>query len=145
MIKIIKKIKNSKGSAQYRRRKPSGSGFVLLFAVTLAALLLAIALGVTNIAFRELKFSTNARDTNDAFFAADTGIERALFLDKNGNAVDGEFSIPRLGGRNQSCVRVTVTKTINPPAVKIISKGYNIDIGCAPTGNAVERQIEVNY
>ena len=48
----------------------SGAGFVMLFAVTLASLFLAIALGITNIAFNEVKFNTNARGSNDAFFAA---------------------------------------------------------------------------
>ena len=58
--------------------------FVLLFAVTLSAILLSIALGVSNITFRELKFSTNARDSNNAFFAADTGAECAEYYDKAG-------------------------------------------------------------
>ncbi|KKR62535.1 MAG: hypothetical protein UU01_C0006G0036 [Parcubacteria group bacterium GW2011_GWA2_40_37] len=44
MIQKIKKLK---------------SGFVILFAVTLSALLLSIAIGVTNIAFKELRFGTN--------------------------------------------------------------------------------------
>jgi len=57
-------------------------GFVILFAVTLSAILLAIALGVANIALKEVKFTTNARNTNNAFFAADTGAECALFNDK---------------------------------------------------------------
>src|SRR3990167_1349437 len=71
MIQKIKKLK---------------SGFVILFAVTLSALLLSIALGVANIAFKELRFGTSARDTNDAFFAADTGIECALLYDKSDQA-----------------------------------------------------------
>jgi hypothetical protein len=57
-------------------------GFVILFAVTLTGIILAIALGVADIAFRENKFATNSKDANDAFFAADTGIECALFFDK---------------------------------------------------------------
>ncbi|OGI94589.1 hypothetical protein A3A03_02535 [Candidatus Nomurabacteria bacterium RIFCSPLOWO2_01_FULL_40_18] len=68
MIKKIKKLK---------------SGFVILFAVTISAIILAIALGVSNIAFREIKFGTNARGSNDAFFAADVGAECALLYDRN--------------------------------------------------------------
>lgn len=66
---IKKSIKNNKA-------------FVLLFAVTLSAILLSVALGVSNIAFKEVKFSTSAKDTNDAFFAADTGIECAAYYDR---------------------------------------------------------------
>ena len=58
---IILKIKKNKG-------------FVLIFAVTLAAILLSIALGISQIALKEIKFGTSAKDTNDAFFAADTGL-----------------------------------------------------------------------
>ena len=67
---MIKKIKKNKG-------------FVILFAVMLSSIFLAIALGVSNIAFREVTFGTSAKDANDAFFAADVGAECALFNDKN--------------------------------------------------------------
>ena len=136
MIQKIKKLK---------------SGFVILFAVTLSALLLSIAIGVTNIAFKELRFGTNARDTNDAFFAADTGIERALFDDKTGGASSGPFDIGNLGSVSKSCVKVTVEKVSGqiPFETTIISKGYNTGSGggnsCNPPTNAVERQLEVRY
>ncbi|MBI2627475.1 hypothetical protein HYW72_00935 [Candidatus Nomurabacteria bacterium] len=128
--------------------KKNSGGFVMLFAVTLSAILLSIALGISNIAFREVRFSTNARDTNDAFFAADTGAENALFRDKTGTAIPEVFPIFNLGSTNQGCVKVTVIKNSPPviPATTIISKGYNKTIGnCDPSSNIVERQIEVNY
>lgn len=68
-----------------RKIKKNKNGFVLLFAVTLSAMLLAIALGVANIAFNEVKFGTNAKDTNNAFFAADTGAECALIYNRDPN------------------------------------------------------------
>lgn len=57
------------------------NGFVILFAVTVSAILLAIAIGVANISLKEIKFGTSAKDTNEAFFAADTGAECALYND----------------------------------------------------------------
>lgn len=130
-------------------------GFVILFAVTLSALLLAIALGITNIAFRELKFSTNARDTNDAFFAADTGLEYALFNDKAPNSIyppntyTGPFSISGLGNGGQSCAIVTVDKTLKEDGKNVIftSKGYNIgESDCTSSNpNRIERQLELRY
>src|SRR3989344_7795571 len=85
MKKITLKNKNitKEGFAPYRTQS-SGSGFVILFAVMISSIILAIALGVSNIAFKEIKFSTSVKDTNDAFFAADTGLECALFNDKTG-------------------------------------------------------------
>ena len=148
--KIIKN--NKKGGPAPYEAKGFRSGFVMLFAVTLSAILLSIALGVTNIAFKEVRFSTNARDTNDAFFAADTGAEYALFNDKAGNIcspnLSCSFTIPQLGSNGQSCANVTVTKTAGPPIVTtIISKGHNKTIGgnCDSSSDIVERQIEVNY
>lgn len=136
------------------------NGFIILFAVTLSSLILAMALGVSNIALNEMKFSTNARDTNDAFFAADTGVECALFNDKpttkfpvagpavaltcapaaptysgGGNTGLYTFIVTSLGSSNQGCAKVTVFKdgAVSPPFIvtTIISKGYNIgDSSC---------------
>lgn len=75
---FIKEKFNKIYSAKFQRSR----GFVILFAVILASIILAITLGISNIALRELKFSTSAKDTNEAFFAADTGAECALFNDK---------------------------------------------------------------
>mgnify|MGYP001609809431 CR=1 FL=1 len=138
----------------------SKRGFVLLFAVTFSSIILAIALGVTNIAFKEIKFGTNARDTNDAFFAADTGIESVFFLDKDpanfpmpseGNME--RFDIPPivgLGSNNVSCAIVTITKDntdSSNPTTTIISKGYHIGDGSCNSTNPdrIEREIKVSY
>ncbi len=166
-----KNLQNNRRSVPYVPPRGGRSGFVILFAVTLAALLLSIAVGVINIAFREIKFSTNARGTNDAFFAADTGIECALFNDKlssrvfvaNGSekveclnssfepeqspASFWSFNIAGLGGEGKACAKITVDKT-NNPRTKIISKGYDVGSSggnCNPTENSIERQLEVNY
>lgn len=56
-------------------------GFVMLFSAVIASIILAIALGVANIALKELAFDTSAKNTNDAFFAADTAAECALYYD----------------------------------------------------------------
>ncbi|MSU44697.1 hypothetical protein EXS45_00740 [Candidatus Nomurabacteria bacterium] len=143
---IKKNIKNNK------------RGFVLLFAVTLSAILLAIALGVSNIALREVKFSTNTRDTNNAFFAADTAAECALYYDRTpgspnnypnafkaspdsmncaGNSIVPTpsgvpdywtFVVPKLGSGELGCAIVTVDKT-NSAQYIILSKGYNTGSG----------------
>ena len=140
----------------------NNKGFVLLFAVTFSSIVLSIALGVTNIAFREVKFGTNARDTNNAFFAADTGIESVLFSDKDPNT----FPMPEeeekadpifvfivgLGSERLSCAIVSVTKDNRDPSkpiTTIISKGYNIgggDPSCSsPNPDRIEREIKVTY
>ena len=146
----LQKIKNNKTCPAKRERS---RGFVILFAVTISSIILAIALGVANIALKEIKFSTNARDTNDAFFAADTGVELALFNDKSPNvscSAPGtcSFVVSGLGSTGQSCAIVTITKTSSPAGTSIISKGYNtgVSLSCASTNmDRVEREINVNY
>ncbi len=143
MIQEIQKQKNIK------------KGFVMLFAVTLSALVLAIALGITNIALKEVKFGTSAKDTNDAFFAADSGLELVLYnVDVEADYpsdVNTPVFVPALGSGGGGCAQVTVDKTALP-ATKIISKGYNIRYDdedgteeCLPGPSNVERQIEINY
>src|SRR3989338_2121518 len=74
--------KKNKGPAPYEA-EGIRSGFVILFAVVISSIVLAITMGVANIALKEIRFSTSAKDTNEAFFAADTGAECAFFNDKS--------------------------------------------------------------
>jgi hypothetical protein len=56
-------------------------GFTTLFAVLVASLLLAVGLVIFDITFKELAFSSIVRDSSFAVYAADGGIECALFWD----------------------------------------------------------------
>ena len=173
MTKIIKKLNGilNKGLAPYEA-EGFRSGFVLLYVIVLSSIILAIALGVSNIALKELNFSTSGKDANDAFFAADTGVECALYWDKgldvnlpfpntlpdsseiacaDNPSVDttpGFFSLSGLGSSGNSCAVVTVDK-LNPPFTVITSKGYNVGNtsggDCLPMSNSVERELEVTY
>ena len=154
--------------------KNQNAGFVLLFAVTLSSILLAVALGVASIAEKEIKFGTSIRETNDAFLAADTGIECAIFHDKSSATafpLEGQetsincassnipiiwngihnFAIEGLGSAGDSCAKVNVIKEelteLSVIKTTIISKGYNIgDVGCEDPGtDRIEREIQVSY
>ncbi len=122
----------------------SNGGFVVLFSVVLSSIILAIALGMTNIAIREIGFETSAKNTNDAFFAADTAIECALYYDlskdgssfgkpsttfnttcagtavdlNSGSSVDSpspwSFILFPLGTSKKACAIVTVDKVLVP-------------------------------
>ena len=145
-------------------------GFVILFAVTLSAIILAIALSVASIAEQEIKFGTSAKDTNEAFFAADTGIECALVNDKSVGSVFvhsvspsltcnntivtatenpslfWSFTLSGLGSAGTTCTKVTIDKT-TPPTTTIIANGYNFgDAGCnSSSPNRVERELKTSY
>jgi len=114
MAKIILKIKSflKKGPAlvpPWRDR----SGFVILFAVTLASILLAIALGVSNIALNEVNFSASVKDSDNAFYAADTGAECALYNDQTAS----NTFVQSGGGSTITCLNtpVNVTQTGSSP------------------------------
>lgn len=57
------------------------SGFVILFTMLISSIILAIALGISGIAYNESLLSASAREATISFFAADSGVECALFND----------------------------------------------------------------
>jgi hypothetical protein len=159
------------GTINFKNKK---AGFVILFAVTLAALLLAVAVGAANIAYKEAKFATSTKNTGNAFTAADTGAECALMNDLNFNGTGTSGIIPgevmQCGGNpatvynpdahslyrlyvsglagGQGCAIVDIDKN-NPQKVVITSKGYSSGSGgvdvCVPNNNSVERVLEYKY
>lgn len=138
---IIKKLQNNRG-------------FVILFAVMISSIILTIALGVANIALKEIKFSTSGKDTNNAFYAAEAGYECALYYDRikkifrvgyildgsekcaGGGIIPDNSSDPKIWildisfdpflSSGTPCAHIEIDKT-NTSGYKtvIISKGYN--------------------
>lgn len=154
------KEKSIKEKYCFSSKNNANRGFVLLFSVTVSSILLAIALGVSNIALKEIKFSTSIRDSNNALFAADTAIEYTLYNDRSdrsiypptpGSVRSWSFVVSGLGYSGESCAKVTITKdntnTLVLPYTTIIAKGYNVgDASCNSTsGNRTERELEVSY
>lgn len=74
---------NIKMKKNFKSQKNTQGGFVALFAVLLSVIVLAIAIGISSISYKEIILSSSARDGNTAFFAADTGAECALYYDLN--------------------------------------------------------------
>ena len=151
---------------QDTRYKIQTRGFVILFTVLVASIILAIALGVASVSYRELLLSSTAKDAEFSFFSADTGAECALYWDIqqsafgttlvtpscNGGSVDmTSLSSPytfRFATGAAGCAAVTVDKS-DPTTTKIESLGYNVscnDLITAPTNpRIVERAIRITY
>lgn len=72
-------------------------GFTLLFAVITSSLMLAVGLAIANIAFKGITLSSGANASQRAFYAANTGLECALFWDLQhplySNSAFGGYSI----------------------------------------------------
>ncbi len=54
-------------------------GFAMLFAVLVSSIILAIGLSIFNLTIKELTLSSSGRESQVAFYAADTGAECALY------------------------------------------------------------------
>jgi Tfp pilus assembly protein PilX len=59
----------------------SEKGFAMLFAVLVSSVLLSIGLSIFNLMLKEIALSSSGRESQFAFYAADTGIECALYWD----------------------------------------------------------------
>ncbi len=133
-------------------------GFVILYAVTLVVVILSITMGVSEIALKENNFGTSAKDTDNAFYAADSGIEYTLNNDKvatnypdpvPGATNSWSLTVTNLGSDNKSCAKITITKdyTVTPMLTTIVADGYNIgDASCNSTNpNRVQRELKMTY
>lgn len=136
-------------------------GFTLLLSLVVVSIVLSVGLGVFDIVFRELIFSGMSRESQKAFYAADTGAECALYWDiKQGpissttpSTISCANQNVEVGGTpvssfqvnlsNGTCLSVTVDKT-NDPQTSIESFGYNT--ACDSTSRRkVERAIKITY
>ncbi len=68
-------------------------GIAILIAVIAVSAMLLIALAISDISFKEQVLTFFGRDSKTAFYAANSGIECALFHDFGGG-VDGSFKFP---------------------------------------------------
>lgn len=117
---FIKK-KNKKGFSlkpKTCKLKPS-SGFALLFAVVASGLLISIAVAIFSISLKELALSSFGRESQMAFYAANTGAECAMYWDiKLGGFAINNVSVP---AGSISCGGEVRTVTTNADATSATS------------------------
>lgn len=68
-------------------------GFTLLFAVLVSVLVLAVGASIISIALKQVILSGAGRESQYAFYAANTGIECALHWDLNGQVINAAGEI----------------------------------------------------
>lgn len=147
-------------------------GFTLFIAVIITGTLLLIVTGIANLAVRQALISHSSQESQYAFYAADTGIECALYWDVQNPSGVSAFSTTTgstifcnkdannpgnewvVGGSDISvinsitfmpdpyCATVTVTKESDGGTI-VESKGYNT---CDLTNpRRVERAVRATY
>ena len=70
------------GDCNFRRE-----GITLLLVVVLLSAILSISIGIFNVVYGEFRISGEVADSFRALYAADEGIERTLYLDRQDNAI----------------------------------------------------------
>lgn len=148
------------------KNQNSKLGFAILYAVLVASLLLSIGLAIFNLTIKELLLSSLGRDSQFAFYAADTGAECALYWDFEEDAFAtsttstincGGVDIPNMGGGGYGvpsiftidfspepyCTTVSVTKYTAPVRTVVEARGYNTCDTANP--RRVERAIRATY
>lgn len=147
-------------------------GFTLLLATLTASLLLVLSSAMFNIAQKQIVLSSIARDSQYAFYAADSAAECALYWDIRYSAFStttpfdgalcggvsiGQVLFPGYGTAqefefdiNGRCARLNVTKftPVNPGDIstRIQAQGYSANCTQLPQSDrALERAVEIAY
>jgi len=136
----------------------SGRGFAILFTLLIVSITLSISLGVYNLLIGEIILSGTGRDSQLAFYAADAGVECALYWDIQQSAFStstpnnitcvgqtktvggGLSSTFSLALENGSCVSITVEKS--QTLTTVTAQGQNT---CESNPRTVQRGLRVTY
>jgi hypothetical protein len=163
MKKIISKTNNMFSKNQ--------TGFAMLFTVLIVSLILSIAIGISNLSFKQTVLSSLAKDSQISFYEADTAIECGLYYDTallsfplgtndttvlaNISCGNNTFSYDNtqsytdyivykqvVSDATKPCSTLLFDKSTNPGKSIVQGRGYNI---CTSSVRQVERALEVRY
>ena len=126
MFKYYKKQNKNGGLSIFIRNR--NAGFAVLFAVLLASFLITLGISIFSISLKEIQIATSARDSQIAYYVADSARECALYwhwkyakfpvcidsacitlLDINGEPYSAESSLPV----TITCNNIPVTLSFN--------------------------------
>jgi hypothetical protein len=149
-------------------------GFTLLLAALVASIVLSLGSSIFVIAKKQITLSSVGRDSQFAFYAADTGAECALYWDVRYDAfgTSTPSQVPTCDGKELSatgysqvrpyvvefqldlfqddsagyCAEVTIYKNTSNPFTVIHSNGYSTTCATKDTSaRALQRSVELQY
>lgn len=166
-------MKETNNNRNKKTKKSTQHGFVAIFAMLIATIALIMVISITRTAYKETILSGSVRESERAFYAADTGSECGLYLDRIvGNVfIPGGVTNPKCGDEvmsitvggapdtyafsipidDLSCTKVDVNKKLIIDGIshtQVIARGYNVSCGALTTlgtRRVVERKLEVKY
>lgn len=72
----------------FSKKKNFDAGFTLLFAALIGSLVFTIGISILNVSLKQLALTNAGRESQQAFYSADAGVECALFLDRGAGQTD---------------------------------------------------------
>jgi hypothetical protein len=86
----------------------------MLFAVLVSSVLLSIGLSIFNLTLKEIELSSSGRESQFSFYAADTGVECALYWDFRGTNIFATSTANRTPSpASPDCVATSTLQYIN--------------------------------
>lgn len=149
-------------------------GFALIVAVILSAVAAAVTITLTTLAYKNLMLSSTAKESQYAFYAADSALECALFWDNGAHnsfaytsspssiSINCEGAAVTLTGTADAstvtyksgwftingtrCARITAYKgSPSTPGTKLYADGVNKSCSEVTTARSVERGLKASY
>ncbi len=128
-------------------------GITLLLVIVILSAILSISIGIFNVIFGQILLSGEIGDSFRAFYAADQGVERMLWRDRNGGPIADQEEQSRRDGLTggaldlDACFSASITKAdipgISEDQVTIRSTG---EYRCQGAGRRVVRRgLEILY
>lgn len=167
MNNFLLKFKKFISSVSYKEQR----GFAMLFTVLVVTLILSIAIGISNLSFKQTILSSLAKDSQISFYEADSAVECGLYYDTivgsfpigtDPSTAPGEincgndtFSLINLESYtdylvykqnfidgSKPCASILFDKATSVGTNVIQGRGYNF---CTTNPRQVERALEVQY
>lgn len=111
-------------------------GFALLIAIILTSVILAVGIALLDMAFKQIVLASGAKNSQIAFYNADSALECALYWDQSMNAFS--YSAPRAGS-GIACDERTVINFKNPVAGG--RRTTSFDLSCPTSGTSAHVEI----
>lgn len=114
-----------------RRRMHTSRGFALLIAVVLTSVVLALGIALLDIAYKQVVLSSSAKNSQYAFYNADSALECALFYDSTTTAFiyNSTYNLNTI-----QCSNLTVT---SPAATQdAIQRTTTFNVPCSGGGTS---------
>lgn len=117
------------GISEYAART---RGFTLLFAVLVGSLLFSIGIAIANLAIKEIVLASAGKESEKAFYAADTGTECALYWDlRVGSTFPNSSTAPRRSFITCNTTSLSLTVTNQASAAATTAFRISFSPSCA--------------